>query len=299
MNRWKQLLPKIRNLMKLLQRSRPDNDFSPTQISLALNCIYHDISWSVACKDDPQVPRDVYNLFIKHAGAVPDMYLGICAPIYQVRLHVVSVLPLVESGSFHWNFWFHQILGDITALAVEANTVESIEDRDDRFERISAIIKESRGLDHRIDLLEVSTKTLSRMAAWQEDEQGFMPQPLISTFQAFKFAAHAYLRQVVYKLPAISIEAQLSVTRMLTRISSVLDTPSQSQMLFPLFIAGVDAVREEDRKSIKMIFERLHAITGTGNIKTVFDLLLEIWRQNDHGATWVDWRLIASNVSRN
>ena len=172
-----------------------------------------------------------------------------------------------------------------------------VEDPDDRFEQISRVIEEARGLGHRIDLLEVSSRTLSEMAAWQEDEKSFNPQPLISTFQAFKFAAHAYLRQIVYRMPAVSLDAQLSVARMLTTISTVLNTPSQSQILFPLFIAGVDAIREEDRFVVKSIFEKLHTITGTGNIQTVFTLLLSIWKDNDKGNTWVDWRQIASDVS--
>ena len=92
-NRWKELLPKIRNLVTLLQRSRPDERYSDTQISLALNCIYHDVSWSVACKDDPQVPVETYGVFIRRAGSKPDMYLGICAPIYQAswRNVIISV----------------------------------------------------------------------------------------------------------------------------------------------------------------------------------------------------------------
>lgn len=84
MNRWQELLPKIRNLVTLLQKSRPEGRYSDTQISLALNCIYHDVSWSVASKDDPQVPVETYSMFIRQAGSKPDIYLGICAPIYQV-----------------------------------------------------------------------------------------------------------------------------------------------------------------------------------------------------------------------
>ena len=291
-NRWKELLPKIRNLVTLLQRSRPDERYSDTQISLALNCIYHDVSWSVACKDDPQVPVETYGVFIRRAGSKPDMYLGICAPIYQVSW---------QKG-LRWSEKctqppMLQVLSYIAALGARATSVHLVEDADDRFEHISRIIEEARGLGHRIDLLEVSSRTLSEMAAWQKDEESFNPQPLISTFQAFKSAAHAYLRQIVYRTPAIALEAQLSVARMLTTISTVLNTPSQSQILFPLFIAGVDAIREEDRNTVRSIFEKLHTITGTGNIQHIFTLLLSVWKVNDKGTTWVDWRQIASDVS--
>lgn len=190
-----------------------------------------------------------------------------------------------------------QVLSYIAALGARATSVHLVEDADDRFEHISRIIEEARGLGHRIDLLEVSSRTLSEMAAWQKDEESFNPQPLISTFQAFKSAAHAYLRQIVYRNPAIALEAQLSVARMLTTISTVLNTPSQSQILFPLFIAGVDAIREEDRNTVRSIFEKLHTITGTGNIQHIFTLLLSVWKVNDKGTTWVDWRQIASDVS--
>jgi hypothetical protein len=83
----------------------------------------------------------------------------------------------------------------------------------------------------------------------------------------------------------------------LTTISTVLGTPSQSQILFPLFVAGVDAIREEDRAVVKSIFEKLHTITGTGNIQNIFTLLLSVWKDNDKGTRWVDWRQIASDVS--
>jgi hypothetical protein len=86
--KWNKRLPYIRNLMWRLEASLPSsntNSMSSVHMSLALNCIYHDITGSLATTGDPGIPLRVYETFIRGSLAEPDVYMGASATVYQVR----------------------------------------------------------------------------------------------------------------------------------------------------------------------------------------------------------------------
>lgn len=69
--------------------------------------------------------------------------------------------------------------------------------------------------------------------------------------------ARLYLRQVVSHCNAFSLVTQLLVNQLLATISQLTGTPAESSLLFPLFVTGVDATTDADRREIKAYFDTI------------------------------------------
>jgi transcriptional activator protein UGA3 len=117
----------------------------------------------------------------------------------------------------------------------------------------------------------------------------------VNVFRVFALAAKLYLRQMVDRVGSISVESQLLVAQLLDGICHVLDTPAESALLFPLFVAGVDSITDADRARVSVLFGKIHASCGINNIKVAHDLLLMVWEKNESGQRYVDWALLANS----
>lgn len=80
-------------------------------------------------------------------------------------------------------------------------------------------------------------------------------------------------------------------------LRSILDIPSKSQMLFPLFVAGVNTFKHAARQQVVDAFNVLNNDMKSGNIQAVYSLLSEVWKRDKDGDRFVDWRKIAADVS--
>lgn len=120
---------------------------------------------------------------------------------------------------------------------------------------------------------------------------------LVIAFQTFQLAAELYLRQSVLRTgPADIINRQLAA-RILKYMRLMLGTPNESQMMFPLFIAGVCTQHDATRTEIVNIFNKFSQRVTCRNVLTVVNLLFDVWKRDPDGTRFVDWRQIAEDVS--
>jgi hypothetical protein len=86
-------------------------------------------------------------------------------------------------------------------------------------------------------------------------------------------------------------------SRILNYLRLMLGTPNESQMMFPLFLAGVCTHHEAGRSEIMGLFNKFSQRVQVRNVFTVVNLLLEVWKRDPDGDKYVDWRKIAEEVS--
>jgi len=139
---------------------------------------------------------------------------------------------------------------------------------------------------------------LARLRDLEVPAVAFTPDKihLIAAFQTYKIAAELYLRQSVLHAGSSDVTSQILVQRTMHHLRLVLGTSSESQMLFPVFIAGVNTTDPASRAEIVEIFNRFNERVKAGNIQAVYSLLLEVWKRDPEGDRFVDWRRIADEV---
>jgi hypothetical protein len=77
----------------------------------------------------------------------------------------------------------------------------------------------------------------------------------------------------------------------------MLGTPNESQMMFPLFLAGVCTQHEAGRTEIMSIFTKFSQRVQVRNVFTIVNLLIEVWKRDPDGDKYIDWRKLAEEVS--
>ncbi|CED83269.1 Zn(2)-C6 fungal-type DNA-binding domain [Phaffia rhodozyma] len=175
-----------------------------------------------------------------------------------------------------------QLIAEISRLSVQAAQCIHFEDRAARIESLRVLAAREARLKTRLD------------AVYPEFPSTADPSsPAISyhliAFRAHVLTARLYLRQVVSHCNAFSLVTQLLVNQLLATIAQLVGTPAESSLLFPLFVTGVDATTDADRREIKARFDMIDTNCRIGNIQTAFSLLEEIWDRNEGGEKWVDW----------
>jgi len=120
---------------------------------------------------------------------------------------------------------------------------------------------------------------------------------LVIAFQTFQIASELYLRQAVLRTGSADIINRQLAARILKYMRLMLGTPNESQMMFPLFLAGVCTQHEAGRTEIMSIFTKFSQRVQVRNVFTVVNLLLEVWKRDPDGDKYVDWRKLAEEVS--
>lgn len=116
---------------------------------------------------------------------------------------------------------------------------------------------------------------------------------LVIAFQTFQIAAELYLRQAVLRTgPADLVNRDLAA-RILIYIRLMLGTPNESEMLFPLFLAGVCTQHDAGRTEVINIFNKFSQRVQVRNVFMVVNLLLDVWKLDPDGDKWIDWRQLA------
>lgn len=119
---------------------------------------------------------------------------------------------------------------------------------------------------------------------------------LIVSFYTFQLAAELYLRQSVLRCgPSDLVNRRLGV-RIVGNIHKILGTPNESQMCFPLFLAGVVTADEKGRTEVVRIFTKFSERVQVRNVFAVVNLLLEVWKRDPDGERYVDWRKLSEEV---
>lgn len=182
---------------------------------LLQNWAYHSLLSSTDCLDGPSLEPDEYAAIL--CGGLSS-FMGPSMIVFQ-------------------------ILAETSRLSVEAaHCIHS--DRDKRIEALRVLAAKDARLKARLDAV---------YPEFPPSEDLTTPETSyhLAAFRCFVLTARLYLRQVVSHCNAHSLVTQLLVNQLLANIGNVVGTPAESSLLFPLFITGVDATTESDRKIIK------------------------------------------------
>ena len=257
---WVGRLPKTRQILRSASLTT-NVCTSQTWRSIALNLVYHDVLSSLASSKTPSMPLDFYQQILSASESSPDAYMGLTMRIFS-------------------------IIAETAVLASEVSTV--MMDRSD-------LTKRNRTIQ---SIMTRQHSTLTRLKDLEVPAIAFVADKvhLIAAFQTYKLAAELYIRQSILRAGTADIISTLTATKTMEHLRRVLGTPSESQMLFPLFLVGVNTPDQNGRGEVVQIFNRFNERVKCGNIQAVYSLLLEVWKRDPDGDRFVDWRRIADEV---
>ena len=254
---WNERLPIMRKM--LISATDSEAQLTREWKGMAFNAIYHDVLSAVATTRDMALPIEQYRQLLDRSNE-PDTYMGVALQVFA-------------------------LLAEIATIASQVSRVHK-ESASDKISRLIRLHAESNAVLERLNYVEPPG------SCYVPDKMH-----LVFAFHAYRSAAELFMRQTVLRAAPTDIRTQVLVERTLLHLNLVLDTASESQMLLPLFVVGVDTVGVKPRAEVVELFNRFNARVLTGNIKTVHSLLQEVWKRNPDGDKWVDWRQIADDVS--
>lgn len=259
---WVERLPKTREILRAASATT-NVCTSHTWRSIALNLVYHDVLSSLASSKTPSMPLDFYQQILAASEYSPDAYMGLTMQIFSI---------IAETAV---------LASEVSALATTTTSLAPEQSR-----RLHAALSKHESVLVKLKDLEVPA------VAFTPDKVH-----LIAAFQTYKFAAELYLRQTVLHTGSADLSSRILAQRTLQHLRLVLGSPSESQMLFPLFVVGVNTADQASRQEIVEMFNRFNERVKCGNIQAVYSLLLEVWKRDPEGDRYVDWRRIADEVS--
>ena len=257
---WVERLPKTRQILRAASATT-NVCTSQTWRSIALNLVYHDVLSSLASSKTPSMPLDFYQQILAASEQSPDAYMGLTMQIFAI---------IAETAV---------LASEVASLAIMPLTP-----------------LQTRKLQTALTKHE---SVLARLKDLEVPAIAFTPEKvhLIAAFQTFKIAAELYIRQAVLRTGSADLTSQILAQRTMQHLRLVLGTSSESQMLFPVFIVGVNTTGQAGRSEIVGVFNRFNERVKAGNIQAVYSLLLEVWKRDPEGDRFVDWRRIADEVS--
>lgn len=114
----------------------------------------------------------------------------------------------------------------------------------------------------------------------------------LTTFEAFQLSCKLYLRQSIMKCNPSSLESQVLVNDLVKCIDILIETPMQATLVFPIFIAGIHMVTEDDKATMNLRIQKMMEMYGPWNVVRVKYLIERVWERNPEGDRVVDWHAI-------
>lgn len=105
-------------------------------------------------------------------------------------------------------------------------------------------------------------------------------------FKILQLTAKLYINQILLRYNSTSIGSQILIQTVMPLLSSLQTV--LVEMLFPLFIIGVDALGDDQKKvgrMMEIMFERFRI----GNVRCAFSVMEKCWEANEEGEVYVDW----------
>jgi len=145
--------------------------------------------------------------------------------------------------------------------------------------------------------------TLNEEVLNQDPVEDTRIQSILNNAEAYRHSAFVYLYRTIRSLPRSHTLVQKHVRLSLQACSNVVNLAEKCQdgpmsaLLWPLFVAAVEAVGEEDRELAIPGFGGIEKRQGMTNITRAWEVVSEVWRRVDgledgEEAVEVDWRAI-------
>jgi hypothetical protein len=187
------------------------------------------------------------------------------------------------------------VYAEIATLAARVSLMDAMDSTVDTQYDLRDLLLSIHSCAGKIDTLDVHPNIVAVADDCPED--AFDNHHLALAFQMHKLAARLLLRQTCLRCAPVDLESRLLCARLLLTIQPVLNTPSEAQILLPLFLVGVDSITLEQKAQVRQIFKSTRQRTGCDNAHAVYGLLKRVWAMNSEGKLWVDWRALAEQVS--
>jgi len=134
-------------------------------------------------------------------------------------------------------------------------------------------------------------KIFAELEAWQPRVISSRPEQLVASF--WQMALYIWLFSIVNPDHSDNEKIQVNVTRIVTGMCEIREGDGvMACMLFPLFVAGSAAVKQEDRNLIMAHFATLKKWSALGNIDLALRVVERMWELRDAGMVsswnWVE-----------
>lgn len=122
------------------------------------------------------------------------------------------------------------------------------------------------------------------------DEHIWNYREAVSAAQAVRWACAIWLQHVLYGYAASSETRQEALDEIMSVISCIRPGSSfDTQLLFPLFMAGVSAKLKSERLRIEYRLKILESTTGMGNVAGAHRILDDVWKHMNEGLETAEW----------
>ncbi|PVH85248.1 hypothetical protein DL98DRAFT_511731 [Cadophora sp. DSE1049] len=159
--------------------------------------------------------------------------------------------------------------------------------------RISALRNDVDNNDGELDgsTTETALKIFAELEAWQPQATSSRPEQLVASF--YQMALYIWLFSIVNPDHSDHDKVQLNVTRIVAGMCEIRECDGvMACMLFPLFVAGSAALKQEDRNLIITHFATLKKWSALGNIDLTFKVVKRMWEHQAAGVksswNWVE-----------
>lgn len=152
-----------------------------------------------------------------------------------------------------------------------------------------SIIERAKALEHAIDVSKPDSDDLVDLSDSDLELQ-------LTTFEAFQLSCKLYLRQSIMKCNPSSLESQVLVNDLVKCIDILIDSPMQAMLVFPIFIAGIHMVTEDDKVTMRLRTQKMMDMYGPWNVVRVKYLMEQVWEVNPNGDRVVDWHAILKEL---
>ncbi|BEI84510.1 hypothetical protein CcaverHIS002_0411140 [Cutaneotrichosporon cavernicola] len=259
---WVRRLPMTRRLLcKVVETI--DFGTTITWQALAYNCAYHDILASLTTAKIPDFPYELYNRILTANDLEMDSYMGATRRIFQFLI-------------------------EIAALAGKVSTIYAQPESPERDRALGRIVADALSMRARLDAADLPNGLFKHPLPVGTDRA-----LLIVSFYTYKLAAELYLRQSVLRCGPSDLKNRRLGVRIINNIHQILGTPNESQMCFPLFLAGVATADAKGRAEVDRIFHKFSSRVQVRNVMAILNLLYEVWKRDPEGDRYVDWRKLA------
>jgi hypothetical protein len=139
------------------------------------------------------------------------------------------------------------------------------------------------------DILNKALAIWEDLSRWKPKVTLCKERKLIAQF--YQWALFIWLFSIIYPDGKSDAVVQSAVQWMITGMSEIKSGDGvMACLLFPLFVVGSAAIRQEDRNTVTKHFKRVRAWSSLGNVDLTYKVVEKMWKDHDEGMprSW-DW----------
>lgn len=271
---------------------------------LISNFAYHDILASSTTERGTYFSPETYQTIFRDAEGVSR---GSLNPLLGVSKSLYKVIGDIDSLSFEskksLNDYYHRGSSKLTISPTsfnlhspEENTAAAVDDQGSEISdhgRVSrlllSIIEKAKEVERSIDSAKPEMDDLINLSDEELELQ-------LTFFESFQLSCKLFLRQSIMKCNPSSLESQVLVNDLIKCIDILIESPMQASLVFPLFIAGIHMVTEDDRVNMKERLDKMIEMYGPWNVVRIRHVIELIWEKNPEGDKVVDWMAVLNEL---